>query len=387
VSAPRERTGAARRPTVLAYYFPSWHDDPRNAAWFGEGFTEWSLLRDARPRFAGHRQPRVPALGEWNEADPEVGARQIELATGNGIDGFLIDYYWYDDGGYLEGALRDGLLRARNVGDMTFALMWANHELVDIFPAASADAPPPRLATGALDRAAFERFGRHIIAEYFTHPSYLRVEGRPWLSVYEIGSLIAGLGGVAETVDALDWLRAEAVSSGLPGIHLDAVIWGFGVLPTAVVLDDPLSLVTTLAFDSATSYVWMHHVDVDAHAFPAGDADRLRREAFADYERSAAALTVPFHPNVTVGWDSSPRTAQQLPFERGRYPFLTTWDATPAQFEAGLVEARSFADRHGGPHPIVTINAWNEWTEGSYLLPDTTHGMAYLDAVRRVFGR
>jgi hypothetical protein len=35
---------------------------------------------------------------------------------------------------------------------------------------------------------------------------------------------------------------------------------------------------------------------------------------------------------------------------------------------------------------MITINAWNEWTEGSYLLPDTEHGNAYLEAIRGVFG-
>ncbi len=39
----------------------------------------------------------------------------------------------------------------------------------------------------------------------------------------------------------------------------------------------------------------------------------------------------------------------------------------------------------GGPR-ILTINCWNEWTEGSYLEPDTVHGMKYLEPVRAVLG-
>lgn len=35
---------------------------------------------------------------------------------------------------------------------------------------------------------------------------------------------------------------------------------------------------------------------------------------------------------------------------------------------------------------LITVNSWNEWTEGSYLEPDTVNGFGYLEAVRRVFG-
>ncbi|WP_165555503.1 glycoside hydrolase family 99-like domain-containing protein [Kribbella pittospori] len=32
------------------------------------------------------------------------------------------------------------------------------------------------------------------------------------------------------------------------------------------------------------------------------------------------------------------------------------------------------------------MNAWNEWTEGSYLLPDTTHRLGNVEAMRDVLG-
>lgn len=375
------------RPTVLAYYFPDWHVDPRNEGWFGEGWTEWKLLQSAEPRFPGHRQPRTPAHGFQDETDPAVAAEQIALAKAHGVDGFLVDYYWYDDGPYLQGALDRGLLQAPNRDDIDFALMWANHELVDIFPTAAREgAPPPRLADGAIGAAAFERMTDHIISAYFSRPNYLRIDGKPWFSVYEIGNLIDGLGGVEETAAALARFREKTVAAGHPGLHLDAVVWGFGVLPTAVAVHDTADLISRLGFASATSYVWIHHTSGDDFGFPVADSDALREVAFEDYERFAAELPVPFHPNVTVGWDASPRTAQDVPFERGRYPFGPVWDQTPAQFRAGLERAERFVQEHPSEHPIVTINAWNEWTEGSSLLPDTTHGLAFLEAVRDVFG-
>lgn len=37
------------------------------------------------------------------------------------------------------------------------------------------------------------------------------------------------------------------------------------------------------------------------------------------------------------------------------------------------------------PNDPRDIHCWNEWTEGSYLEPDTVSGFRYLDAVKRVF--
>ncbi|WP_327632926.1 glycoside hydrolase family 99-like domain-containing protein [Kribbella sp. NBC_00482] len=373
------------RPQVLAYYFPDWHRDPRNAKWFGQDWDEWKLLEAARPRFEGHRQPRIPIDGRFDEATPAAAEHQIRLAKQYGVDGFLVDYYWYDDGPYLQAALDDGLLAAPNSNDVKFALMWANHELVDIFPHDDpSNDSPQRLKNGAIDRAAFEKLARHVIDTYFTRPNYLTVDGRPWLSIYELGSLIAGLGSVDETTDALQWFDEQTRQAGFVGLHLDAVIWGVGVLPAAITLDKPAELVRRLGFRSATSYVWVHHADLGSFEFPRAEIGPLRDAAFAEYERYAAELDVPFYPNVTVGWDASPRTDQNRAFERGRYPWTTTIDPSPEEFKDGLLLAKSFLERHRQPHPIITVNAWNEWTEGSALLPDTHNGYGFLEMIRDV---
>ena len=63
---------------TAVYYFPNWHIDPRNEARHGPGWTEWELLKCARPRFPGHQQPKVPLWGYTDEADSSEMARKID---------------------------------------------------------------------------------------------------------------------------------------------------------------------------------------------------------------------------------------------------------------------------------------------------------------------
>jgi len=90
---------------VAAYYFGNYHVDPRNEIAHGPGWTEWNLVRTARPRFSGHNQPKVPLWGYQDESDPKVFEQKIRAAADHAISAFIFDWYWYNDGPFLERAL------------------------------------------------------------------------------------------------------------------------------------------------------------------------------------------------------------------------------------------------------------------------------------------
>ena len=43
-----------------------------------------------------------------------------------------------------------------------------------------------------------------------------------------------------------------------------------------------------------------------------------------------------------------------------------------------------YLDASGAAPRVMTIYAWNEWTEGGYLEPEQRTGMSYLEALREV---
>ena len=69
---------------IGAYYFADYHLDKRNEEYRGKGWTEWKLVKEAKPRFAGHHQPNVPLWGYTDEADPKQMAQKIEAASSQG---------------------------------------------------------------------------------------------------------------------------------------------------------------------------------------------------------------------------------------------------------------------------------------------------------------
>jgi hypothetical protein len=373
---------------IAVYYFPNYHHDSRNASVHGPGWTEWELVKQARPRFPGHRQPRIPLWGYEDESDPTVMAKKIDAAADHGVDAFIFDWYWYDDGPFLNHGLEKGFLGAANNDRLKFAIMWANHPWIDIHPARYRECKDSSFTTlypGVITRLTFETAMKHVITDYMKHPSYWRIEGKPYLSFYDLPGLVRSLEGFEGVKDALAWLRAEAKAVGLSGLNLNQVFWNQGILPGEEALRNPNETLDGLGFDSITSYVWIHHVPL--LEFPEVPFEHVFTEYLKFWDATQRDVRLPYYPNASMGWDSSPRTLPSDAYENVGYPFTPSLAGnTPRCFQEALREIKARLDARWGDEPkVLTVNSWNEWTEGSYLEPDTVYGMGYLEAIREVF--
>lgn len=369
---------------VVSYYFGNYHLDKRNEQRLGKGWSEWNLVKSATPRFEGHRQPRVPLWGYTDEANPKDMAQKIEAASKYGVDVFLFDWYYYDDGPFLERTIDEGFLNAENKDKIKFALMWANHDWVEIFPKHK-DIPSSLIYPGKVTPETFDKICELVIEKYFKQPNYWKIDGKPYFSIYELTKFGENFGSFEATKVAIERFREKVKAAGFPDLHLNAVYWGRPNIPGEGTIDDPVKLIEGLGFDSVTSYVWIHHVPLNELET---DFNWVRDEYMKHWGNARASFSIPYIPNASVGWDSSPRTDQTEPYGNWGYPFTNTIsNNTPENFKKSLemIKERILADPKC-PR-IMNINCWNEWTEGSYLEPDTFNGYGYLEAIRDVFNK
>jgi hypothetical protein len=341
-----------RQYDVAAFIWPSYHYEPRMERFWPEKDGEWYTVRRATPRFPGHDMPRFPLFGYQDEADPKVMREHVLLAKEHGINVFIVDWYWYENAPCFERQLNDALLPALEGTGSKFYLMWANHDATTLWDMHT-DAQD-LVWTGQVSREVLEPMFDRVIDRYLKLDTYYRIDDKPVFSIFDCHNFVEGLGGQAASEDALGWMRRRCVEKGLPGLHLQAIAGRAG----------------GREYDSATTYQYVQQSTAD------GDYVPWAHRAISRWDEHEAKYGC-FFPHASIGWDNT-----------HRHPSMKTAvvNATPDAFEACLWKAKRYLDDRPARAPLVTINSWNEWTEGSYLLPDLRWGYAYLRAVRNVFG-
>ena len=352
---------------VAAYVWPAYQPEPRWAELeiFADGKGEWQNVYEAKPKWDGHRQPIVPLWGYENEADPNVVEKKIEAAVSHGVNVFIYDWYWYGGRPFLEDALDKGFLGAPNNGKMKFFVMWANHHVNNLWDNKAADKTSLKWRSW-VDADEFRKISRRWMDMYFSRPNYYRICGKPVLMIYELGTFVEGLGGVDKAAAALGEFRAECDKAGYGGVHIMVCDYKL----------DP-DMVRRLSVDSATIYNFVHW----SRSFGNPDYSVWAENGARRFDAAKASLGVGMYfAHASAGWDTNPR------WPAGSIQ-PTVLNSTPEKFEAALRRAKDWCDRNtpSGAPKLITVNSWNEWTEGSYLEPDTNFKFGYLEAVKRVF--
>ena len=362
---------------VAAYVWPSCHFEERNAeVLWPEGSGEWEIIRKGKPRFEGHYQPKVPLWGYEMDDDPEVMEKWIDAATSHGVNVFIFDWYWFGEGPFLESSLNNGFLKARNREKMQFYVMWANHDVKKNYWNHYKYDSDSLLWTGSVDQENYRIIVDRVIRQYFHEPNYFKIDGKPVFSIFNINKFVQDCGGVEKAGEALDFFREAAVKAGFPGLHVQVI--GFGGNESPHMLwehvregKDNSELATSLGINSVTKYNWGQAEGLEDYILW-GEEAIVRRQ---NWDR---ALDIPYFPNVSIGWDDTPR------FPHKGKSHVIHYNKSPESFAAYLRKAVDYVESHPEQTRLITIFSWNEWVEGGYLLPDMKYDFGYLKAVRQV---
>jgi hypothetical protein len=265
---------------------------------------------------------------------------------------------------------------------MKFALMWANHDRRDQFcPEFGKERTvwlPSRHSPRDLQRVL-----DYCVEHYFRQPNYWQVEGRLFFSMFQATRFVEQLGGPRETRQILERMDARLRQAGLPPMH-----WN-GMVADA----KSAAIVQEAGFQSTSRY----NVNSAGKVGPDlteqyEDLMQAHRDHWQKMTSSAPLVNLPV---VTTGWDVTPRCAKEVPWPfpvapasgRHEYPYgPVVVGNTPERFEQLLRDVAQHVARDSRQPFAVLINAWNEWTEGCYLLPEAKTGSACLEAILRTFG-
>jgi len=289
-----------------------------------------------------------PVLGYYDEGTPEVADWEIKFMAEHGIDYQL--FCWYADEIIdkpiyrtdFNDALIDGYMNARYSNKMDFAIMWEN------------------AVTTKCSAEAFRNYVVPYWIEYFFKDDrYVKLDNKPLVAIFNYTNLGNYFGGADKAKENLDYLRSECIKAGFDGCEIWAYYSGDYTESVAGTLK-------TYGFDGMCVYGWgADGADVNYQL------DKITKQGNVKTLGTVPTISVGFD---YVGWGNSEKRNGLL---------------DPADFStlADYVKTNILAKRDASsPYAkTVLISTWNEYGEGTYVMPTERYGFAYLDEIRKAF--
>lgn len=340
---------------VIAFYLPQFHEFHENNVSWGKGFTEWTNLPRALPRFPGHIAPRVPRdLGFYNLMEGDIQVRQAEMAKSAGVYGFCYYYYRFEAKGFMDGPIERMLKDARV--KIPFCLMWCNETWTRAWIGQERSVIAEQKYSEALDVDLVDDSSR-----IFNDERYIKFNGRPLFIIYR-PSYIPDFFIRIERIRAL-YEKRHGVSPILALAETDAAADLTMFKPEAAI-----------EF-TANKYNGRLGQTIDWSNIYTASGGIYSYDELVKLSLSERIPPYPVARSVMPDWDKNPRRPGRGHVIHG---------STPAKFEAwtrGIIDA-SAQNRFFG-EKVLFVNAWNEWAESAYLEPDTHRGGAYLNSLAR----
>lgn len=349
---------------ALAIYLPQFHPIPENNSWWGPGFTEWTNVTKATPRFAGHYQPHLPAdMGFYDLRVHRTLEEQATLAATYGIHGFCFYHYWFNGSRLLNRPV-DQLI-ANGTPDFPFCLCWANENWTRRWDGLEQEVLMKQEYSHEDDVAHIE-----FLSGIFKDKRYICVDGKPVFIVYR-PALFPDIKRTVET-----W-REVCRRNGTGELYL-MYMQSFGEKRTP----EEMGFDAAVEFQPDFSNLGSPIKVSSGNIFSKPEAEKRNDKVFT-YDTIVQNMlnkpAAPFkrYPSVFPMWDNSARRKSEA---------TIVHDSTPEKYGKWLRAVVSKFKPFSDGENFIFINAWNEWAEGNHIEPCRKWGRGYLEETAGALG-
>ncbi|UKK47603.1 glycoside hydrolase family 99-like domain-containing protein [Prevotella sp. E9-3] len=357
---------------IIAINLPQFHPFKENDEWWGKGFTEWTNVTKAKPRYPGHYQPHLPSdTGFYDLRLPEARKLQADLAREYGIYGFCYYHYWFNGHQLMERPVNEIL--SSGEPDFPFMLCWANENWARNWDGGFKDV---LIKQNYCDEDDIEHM-RWLCKNVFPDKRYIRIDGKPVFAIYKIEQFP----DFSHTVHTWRKIAKEEYGMELYLINAECRSSPIGL--------DALSTGLDASFDfqpvNMSKFIKQVNIFRQLKSFfihvPLVKKWVMKWPFFFDYAEYVKKMTeidypdYKWYPCVSPGFDNAPRRVNKS--------FMAFRGSTPDLYKKWLLHVLNKFLPYSKEENLVFINAWNEWAEGNHLEPDQKWGRGYLEATKQ----
>lgn len=358
---------------ILAMYLPQFHSIPENDQFWGSGFTDWITVKEAKPLFSGHKQPRVPLMNNYYDLSLVEDVRwQARLANEYGVYGFGIYHYWFNNDKNLLTKPAEIIHDNTDINinyffawdNISWKRSWSNLKGNDWAPMKDGQSEKKESSSLLIqyELGTEPDWKRHFdyLFNYFVDERYIKIDGKPLFCIYHISDNI---------IKMCKYWNDLAIDKGLNGI--------FPVFKSDPIYSMPKEY-TDFSYEPInTGWKSLHSRILDnlklkfnceqkVHIY---DYDKIWKKILRSAQKRSSLRH--WH-GAFVAYDDTPRRGN-----RGRIVI----NGSPTKFENYLRELRDITISQG--KQFIFLTAWNEWGEGAFLEPDVDNSYSYLEALKR----